>query len=188
MEDALQSSSHSGGKNRETTVADKNAAMFGTLRIPMTSIGAVIGKEGSVLRGIEAASGAKVNIGDGGILTIFAPTTAQFESARAALRAAAGDTLEQGTLYTGKVVGVKDFGAFIQIPGCDMRALLHISEIAPQRIRAVEDVVKVGDSVEVVFLGRDNRGMLKVSRKAALAMNNSSSVSSSSEISGAIDQ
>jgi polyribonucleotide nucleotidyltransferase len=169
MEEALQSGSGGGGSDGNDK--KKNDAMFGTLRIPATSIGAVIGKEGSVLRGIEASSGAKVNIGDGGILTIFAPSTAQFESARAALRAAAGDTLEQGKVYTGKVVGVKDFGAFIQIPGCDMRALLHISEIAPQRIRAVEDVVKMGESLDVVFLGRDNRGMLKVSRKAVLTMN-----------------
>jgi polyribonucleotide nucleotidyltransferase len=184
MEEALPNYSHSVGhpKIGDTTATaaagtDKNAAKYGTLRIPMTSIGAVIGKEGSVLRGIEAVNGAKVNIGDGGVLTIFAPSTAQFESARAALRAAAGDTLEPGTVYTGKVVGLKDFGAFIQIPGCDMRALLHISEMAQQRIRAVEDVVKVGDLVKVVFLGRDHRGMLKVSRKAALTMNMDSSSS-----------
>jgi len=183
MEEALPSSSLSGGSGGKigdatTAATAKNAAMFGTLRIPTTSIGAVIGREGSVLRGIEATHGAKVNIGDGGVLTIFAPSTAQFKSACAALRAAAGDTLEQGAVYTGKVVGVKDFGAFIQIPGCDMRALLHISEIAPERIRAVEDVLQMGDSVKVVFLGRDNRGMLKVSRKAALAMKDNSSSSS----------
>jgi polyribonucleotide nucleotidyltransferase len=79
------------------------------------------------------------------------------------------------------VVGVKDFGAFIQIPGCDMRALLHISEIAPERIRAVEDVVNVGDSVDVMFLGRDNRGMLKVSRKAALVKKNENSSAAQEE-------
>jgi polyribonucleotide nucleotidyltransferase len=175
MEDALS------GASTETQSNKKDAPMFGTMRIPPTSIGAVIGKEGSVLRGIEAASGAKVNIGDRGILTVFAPSTAQFESACAALRSAAGDTLNQGQVYTGKVVGVKDFGAFIQIPGCDMRALLHISEIAPERIRAVEDVVNVGDSVDVMFLGRDNRGMLKVSRKAALVKKNENSSAAQEE-------
>ena len=161
-----------------------HAPMMGRVSVPPTSLGAVIGKEGCIIRGIQAASGSKVHIKDDGELTVFAPSTAQFESTRSALRAAAGDTLERGRLYTARVVMVKDFGAFVQVPGCDVRAMLHISEIAVERIRAVEDYLKVGDEVEVVFMGRDNRGSLRVSRKAAIAMlkegNSGSSTSSSS--------
>lgn len=147
-----------------------HAPVFGGMKIPASAVGAVIGREGSVLRGIEAQTGAKVHIGDNGDLVVFAPSVGQFNAARAAVRSAAGETLEKGKMYTAKVIAVKDFGAFVMVPGCDMRAMLHVSEIAPERIRAVEDFFKTGDLLDVVFLGRDDRGTLRVSRKAALAL------------------
>lgn len=141
---------------------------FGWTKVPTSAIGAVIGKEGSGIRAIESASGAKVHVGDAGEVAIFAPTLKQYQSAHAAIGAAAGTNLVVGNVYEATVVSIKDFGAFVSLPDCDLRALLHISDVSLQRIRAVDDVVKVGDAIQVAFTGRDARGSLRVSRKAVL--------------------
>ena len=75
---------------------------------------------------------------------------------------------EVGKIYRGKVVGIKEFGAFVEILP-DKDGLLHISEIADYRVKNVEDVLKMGDEVWVKVLGIDDRGKIKLSRKAALA-------------------
>jgi polyribonucleotide nucleotidyltransferase len=146
----------------------ESAPMFDVVRVPADAVGQVIGREGAAIRAVEAASGAKVHVGNGGELNVFAPSAAQFRVAKEALLASAGAHLEPGELYRVKVAAVKDFGAFVTLPGSEARALLHISEVALERIRAVEDVLKPGDEVEVAFLGRDARGAFRVSRKAAL--------------------
>jgi len=75
--------------------------------------------------------------------------------------------VEVGKVYTGRVVSIVDFGAFIEVlPGRE--GLLHISEVAPQRIRKVEDVLKLGEEVEVKVIDMDNSGKFKLSRKALL--------------------
>lgn len=152
----------------ESMHESSNRPRFGWTKVPMSVIGAVIGREGSGIRAIESASGAKVHVGEGGDVAIFAPTRKRYQLAYAAIGAAAGTSLVEGNVYEATVVSIKDFGAFVSIPGCDLRALLHISDVSLQRIRSVDDVLKVGDAIEVVFTGRDPRGSLRVSRKAYL--------------------
>lgn len=146
-----------------------HAPMFGTVKVPPTSVGAVIGKEGSMIRKIENRTGAKVNVQDNGVLNVFAPSGTQYEAAKAAIKAATGDVLSKGQRYTARVVVVKDYGAYVTMPGTEIKALLHISDLSKERIGAVEDVVKVGDAVEVEYTGRDKRGSVRVSRKAVLS-------------------
>ena len=76
--------------------------------------------------------------------------------------------MEVGKIYHGKVVGIKEFGAFVEILP-DRDGLLHISEIADHRIKQVEDVLKMGDEVWVKVIGVDDRGKVKLSRRAAMA-------------------
>ena len=72
-------------------------------------------------------------------------------------------------MYQVRVVGLRDFGAFVELEATGMRCLLHISEIDTTRIRAVEDVLSVGQELEVLCMGRDAKGNVKLSRKALLA-------------------
>lgn len=163
---------------RGKVLADMNRAVpvqrtaqspaFGIVTVPQAMLGRIIGKEGSNIRAVEAATSARVQIGDDGKLSIFAPSAAQLEATKKALQACIGGDLVPGNVYKGTVVGVKDFGAFVALPGSDVHALLHVSEVATERIRSVEDVLSMGQEVDVEFVGRDNRGGLRVSRKAVL--------------------
>jgi polyribonucleotide nucleotidyltransferase len=75
---------------------------------------------------------------------------------------------EEGKIYEGTVIKIMEFGAFVQfLPGKD--GLVHISELAPHRVKKVEDILKVGDKIKVKFIGLDNRGKIKLSRKQALS-------------------
>jgi polyribonucleotide nucleotidyltransferase len=146
------------------------APVFDVVQVPPSCIGAVLGKEGSNLRSIEAATGCRINVENDGALCVYAPSRSHFEKARLSLRSVTGESMQKGEVYRGKIVALKDFGAWVAFPGSAAHALLHISEVAMTRIRAVEDVLAAGQSVEVVFMGRDNRGTLRVSRKAALKL------------------
>jgi polyribonucleotide nucleotidyltransferase len=129
-------------------------------------IGAVIGPGGKGIRGIEANTGAKVDIEDSGKVTV---SCMEMEGA-----VAAREIIEQitegvkvGKIYTGKVSSIKDFGAFVEVvPGQD--GLCHISELADEYVSSVGDVCKVGDEMRVKVLLIDDQGRVKLSRKAAL--------------------
>jgi len=136
------------------------------IQINPEKIGAVIGPGGKIIRGIEEKTGATVEIEDDGTVTIASVDAAKAEAAVQMVRDLTAEA-EVGKIYTGKVVSVKDFGAFIEIlPGQD--GMCHISELADGYVKEVTDVVKVGDTVRVKVINIDDRGRIKLSRRAAL--------------------
>ena len=128
-------------------------------------IGAVIGTGGKVIKGIVEETGAKIDIEDDGKVSIFALNSEMLEKAVKRIEELTSE-VEIGKIYRGKVDGVKEFGAFVQIFG--QSGLLHISEMADYRVDKVEDICTVGDTVTVKVLDIDDRGRIRLSRKAAL--------------------
>jgi polyribonucleotide nucleotidyltransferase len=137
-----------------------------TVRIHPDKIGLLIGPGGKTIKGIVAETGAEINIDDDGSVHIY---SANRESLNRAKEIITGMTkeIEVGEVYHGRVVSIKEFGAFVEVlPGKD--GLVHISELADFRVKSVEDVVKVGDLVWVKCIGIDDKGRVKLSRKAAM--------------------
>ena len=145
----------------------KYAPRITTIKINPEKIGAVIGPQGKVIKGIVEATGCQIDIEDDGSVQIFSTNAEAAERAVEHIKAITAE-VEVGKLYHGKVVGIKEFGAFVEILP-DKDGLLHISEIAEYRVKNVEDVLKMGDEVWVKVLGIDDKGRVKLSRKAALA-------------------
>jgi polyribonucleotide nucleotidyltransferase len=140
-----------------------NAPRITTITIPKDKIREVIGSGGKVIREICEVTGAKVDIEDDGTIKVAAVDA---DAARAAIDWIRGIVAEPelGVVYTGKVVKTVDFGAFVNFLGA-RDGLVHISELAPQRVGKTTDVVKVGDQVKVKVLGFDDRGKVKLSMK-----------------------
>jgi polyribonucleotide nucleotidyltransferase len=137
-----------------------------TIQIRPDKIGDVIGPKGKTIRGIQDASGAKVNIDDTGLITIAAVGAEAGDKAREMVMAITAEP-EVGKIYEGPVKSTTAFGAFIEImPGVE--GLLHISEIDHKRVEKTEDFLKKGDIVQVKLLEVDERGRMKLSRKALL--------------------
>lgn len=108
-----------------------------------------------------------MSITENGIVTIFGKDQASFDQAKAMVEASVGKEVEVGGTYTARVVAIKDFGAFMELDG-GYQGLLHISEIAHERVERVADHLTVGQQLSVVCIGRDLRGNLKLSRKSTL--------------------
>ncbi len=144
------------------TVSD-NAPRITTFSIPKEKIREVIGSGGKVIREITEMTGAKIDIDDDGTIKVAA---VDGDAARAAIDWIRGIVAEPelGVIYNGKVVKVVDFGAFVNFLG-SRDGLVHISELAPQRVGKVADVVKLGDTVKVKVLGFDDRGKVKLSMR-----------------------
>ena len=137
-----------------------------TMQINPSKIGDVIGPKGKTIRGIQEATGAKINIDDTGLVTISAVGGDAGEKARSMVAAITTEP-EVGKTYEGPVKSTTAFGAFVEIlPGVE--GLLHISELQHGRTEKTEDVVKKGDVVQVKLLEVDQRGRMKLSRKALL--------------------
>jgi len=137
-----------------------------TMQIRPDKIGDVIGPKGKTIRGIQDATGAKISIEDSGLVTIAAVGGEAGEKARAMVAAITTEP-EVGKVYEGPVKSTTAFGAFVEIlPGVE--GLLHISELQHGRTDKTEDVVKKGDIVQVKLLEVDERGRMKLSRKALL--------------------
>jgi polyribonucleotide nucleotidyltransferase len=137
-----------------------------TVQINPQKIGDVIGPKGKTIRGIQEQTGAEINIDDSGTVTIAAVDGAAGAAAKAMVEALVEEP-EVGRIYEGPVKSTTAFGAFIEImPGTE--GLLHISELAHGRVEKTEDVVKKGDIVRVKLLSMDERGRMKLSRKALL--------------------
>ena len=137
-----------------------------TIRINPEKIGLIIGPGGKTIKGIVAETGAEINIEDDGSVHIYSNNG---DSLKRAKEIILGMTKEitVGELYQGTVVSIKEFGAFVEVlPGKD--GLCHISELADFRVNKVEDVVKMGDSIWVKCIGVDDKGRVKLSRKAAM--------------------
>ena len=136
-----------------------------TMHINPDKIREVIGKGGAVIQKIVADTGAKIDIDDDGTIHIAAVNGDQAAAAKACIDAIVFEP-EVGAIYTGKVTGIKEFGAFVEyVPGKE--GLVHISKIAPQRIEKVEDVLALGDTVNVKYMGLDNKGRMNFSIKDA---------------------
>jgi polyribonucleotide nucleotidyltransferase len=140
-----------------------NAPKITTFQINPDKIREVIGTGGKVIREICEVSGAKVDLEDDGTVKVAAVNT---EAADIAIKMIKDitDEPEVGMIYTGKVVKIMDFGAFVNFMGAK-DGLVHISELKPERVEKVEDVVSEGDEVKVKLIGMDNRGKLKLSMK-----------------------
>jgi polyribonucleotide nucleotidyltransferase len=142
----------------------QNAPRITVITIPKDKIREVIGSGGKVIREICEVTGAKIDIEDDGTIKVAA---VDGNAAQAAINWIRGIVAEPevGVIYDGKVVKVMDFGAFVNFLG-SRDGLVHISELSPQRVKTVGDVVNVGDMVKVKVIGMDDRGKVKLSMKA----------------------
>jgi polyribonucleotide nucleotidyltransferase len=137
-----------------------------TIQIKPEKIGDIIGPKGKTIRGIQDATGAKITVDDTGLVTIAAVGGEAGQKAREMITAIVAEP-EVGRVYEGQVKSVTQFGAFVEIiPGVE--GLLHISELQHGRTEKTEDVVKKGDVVKVKLLEVDERGRMKLSRKALI--------------------
>ncbi len=133
------------------------------LKINPEKIGAVIGKGGETINKITKETGAQVDIKDDGLVTVAAVDTVSIEKALEWIRGLTEEP-EVGKIYTGKVVTIKDFGAFVNImPGTD--GMVHISKLSNDRVEKVEDVLTEGQEVKVKLMEIDDRGRLSLSIK-----------------------
>ena len=143
----------------------KYAPKMTSFKIDPDKIREVIGKGGSVIQKIVAESGAKVDIDDTGTICIAAVNGEQAKIAKAMIDAIVFEP-EVGAVYTGTVTGIKEFGCFVEYaPGKE--GMVHISKIAQKRIEKVEDVLKLGDTVKVKYMGLDKKGRMDFSIKDA---------------------
>src|SRR5712691_10829036 len=144
----------------------KYAPRIETIKINPEKIGALIGPGGKTIKGIVAETGAEINIEDDGSVHIYATSGESMARAKEIIGGMARE-IEIGQMYQGRVVSTKEFGAFVEVfPGRD--GLVHISELADFRVKRTEDVAKVGDIIWVKCIGIDDKGRVKLSRKAAL--------------------
>ncbi|MBV8212803.1 MAG: polyribonucleotide nucleotidyltransferase [Verrucomicrobia bacterium] len=150
-----------------------------TIKIHPDKIGLLIGPGGKTIKGIVAETGAEINIDDDGSVHIYSSSRDSLNRAKEIITGMTKE-IEVGETYHGRVVSIKEFGAFIEVlPGKD--GLVHISELADFRVKNVEDVVKVGDLVWVKCIGIDEKGRVKLSRKAAMKERNAEAESALEE-------
>jgi polyribonucleotide nucleotidyltransferase len=136
------------------------------LKINTDKIRDVIGKGGATIRQLTEETGTTIEIDDDGTVKIAATSGEQAEDAINRIKALTAE-IEVGTLYTGKVVRIVDFGAFVNVlPGKD--GLVHISQISEERVNNVSDVLKEGQDVKVKVLEVDRQGRVRLSIKEAL--------------------
>ena len=146
---------------RETV--NSTAPRIETIQVPVDKIRDVIGSGGKVIREIVEESGAKVDINDDGIVKIASSDTESLNKALELINSIVAEP-EAGEIYEGKVVKIMDFGAFVNFFG-KKDGLVHISQLANERVKSVTDIVSEGDVVKVKLLGFDNRGKVKLSMK-----------------------
>ena len=142
---------------------NQNAPRITVINIPKDKIREVIGQGGKVIREICEVTGAKIDIEDDGTIKVAAVDAKAGEAAINWIRGIVAEP-ETGVIYDGKVVKLMDFGAFVNFLG-SKDGLVHISELAPQRVKQTSDVVEVGQAVKVKVLGMDDRGKVKLSMR-----------------------
>jgi len=141
----------------------ENAPQMEIIKVPTDKIRDVIGSGGKVIRGIVDESGAKVNIEDDGTVQVSALDRASIDKALKMIKEIVAEP-EIGEIYQGTVVGLKDFGAFVNFFG-PKDGLVHVSQMANKRVNHPKDVVKEGDKIWVKLLGFDDRGKVRLSMK-----------------------
>ena len=159
------------GKMAETIKAPRTALSefaprFITIRIRPEKIREIIGPGGKVIRGIQEKTGAKIDVEDDGKVTVFSSSSEKAQMAIDIIQDICREA-ELDRIYLGKVKSIKEFGAFVEIMQ-GTEGLLHISQIAENRIRAVGDVLTEGDEVLVKVIEIDASGKVRLSRKQAL--------------------
>ena len=138
-----------------------------TFKINPEKIRDVIGKGGAVIRALSEETHCQINIEDDGTITIASPNGEDVAECKKRIDGITAE-VEVGRVYEGPIIRIMDFGAVIQLlPGRD--GLLHISQIANERVNAVTDYLKEGQTVKVKVLGFDDKGRVKLSMKALLA-------------------
>ena len=144
----------------------KYAPRILTLKINPEKIGLLIGPGGKNIKRIVDESGCEINIEDDGTVQIYSNSPEGMDVARKEIEGISAE-IEVGKLYRGKVVTIKEFGCFVEVfPGKD--GLVHISELANFRVKQTEDIVKMGDEIWVKCLGVDEKGRVRLSRRAAM--------------------
>ncbi|HOG22764.1 MAG TPA: polyribonucleotide nucleotidyltransferase [Flexilinea sp.] len=137
-----------------------------TVQVPIDKIGAIIGPGGKNIRTLQEATNTKVDIDENGLVYISATNVGDSDAARDQILSMI-ETAIVGNIYTGKVVRVTDFGAFVEIlPNTD--GMVHISQLDSERVNKVEDIVNVGDEITVMVTGIDENGKIRLSRQAVL--------------------
>ncbi|MBU3728328.1 MAG: polyribonucleotide nucleotidyltransferase [Phycisphaerales bacterium] len=136
------------------------------VKIDPDKIGKLIGPGGKTIRGIQERTGAQVDVEEDGTVFIACANAEASAKARAEVEAL-GAEIKVGSIYEGRIVSIKEFGAFVELaPGTD--GMCHISELAHGFVKTVTDIVKVGDSVKVKVINVDDTGRIKLSRKALM--------------------
>ena len=144
----------------------KYAPRIETIKINPDKIGLLIGPGGKTIKGIVAETGAEINIEDDGSVHIYSNNPESLARAKQIINGMSKE-IEIDEMYQGRVVSIKEFGCFVEVlPGKD--GLCHISELADFRVNRTEDVVKMGDVIWVKCIGIDDKGRVKLSRKAAM--------------------
>jgi len=162
------------GQSRETV--NENAPRFETIKVHPDKIRDIIGKGGATIRAITEETGASIDIDDDGTVKVYADDGLALKAAVAKIEEITAEA-EIGAIYEGKVVRIVDFGAFVNfLPGKD--GLVHISQIADERVNAVTDYLKEGEMVKVKCLDVDQRGRIKLSIKEAKAEEQGSAANS----------
>ena len=140
-----------------------HAPRIETMNIPTDKIREVIGSGGKVIREIVETSGAKVDINDDGVIKIASPNGDSIQKAYDMIHAIVAEP-EVGEIYTGKVVKLMDFGAFVNFFG-KRDGLVHVSQMAQGRVNHPKDIVEEGQDVKVKLMGFDDRGKVRLSMK-----------------------
>ncbi len=143
-----------------------NAPRLESVQVPSDKIGLIIGPGGKNIRSMQETYECKISIEDGGMCTVTGVNGEKVDAAVNHIRMMTAE-IELGTTYEGRITAIKEFGAFVEIlPG--QEGLVHVSELSNDFIRAVTDVVKIGDTVKVKVIAIDDFGKVKLSRKALL--------------------
>jgi polyribonucleotide nucleotidyltransferase len=144
-----------------------HAPKIRVIKINPDKIGAVIGPGGKMIRKIQEETGVEISIEDSGEVKIYSSSQEAIDRAYQIVEGIVGE-IEVGKTYRGRVVNIKEFGCFVEaLPGKD--GMVHISELANMRVNKVEDICKIGDEMWVKCIGIDEKGRVRLSRKAAMA-------------------
>lgn len=144
-----------------------HAPKIRVIKINPDKIGAVIGPGGKMIRKIQDETGVEISIEDSGEVKIYSSNQEAIDRAYEIVEGIVGE-IEVGKTYRGRVVNIKEFGCFVEaLPGKD--GMVHISELANMRVNKVEDICKIGDEMWVKCIGIDEKGRVRLSRKAAMA-------------------